>query len=179
LWRAYLTNLRHPFRLAKVAGKGVPAIGRLRTGRKEKQFRNLGEKERTRFNATISAHRVFGAVTYDLAEVRRVKTAVAGATVNDVMLTIVGGALYKYLEAKGETPERSLVRSLGAGPCMDNMGIIHPVTSYNGMIAVSFQACREMMPDPQFYEECLAESFGDLCAAVPVAGKKKTKRKTK
>lgn len=42
---------------------------------------------------------------------------------------------------------------------MDNMGIFHPFTSYNGMIAVSFQACSEMMPDPQFDEECLLESF--------------------
>ena len=109
LWRAYLANLRHPFRLARVVGKGIPAIGRLRSGRKEKKFRSLGEKERTRFNGEISAHRVFGAVTYDLAEVRRIKTVVEGATVNDVMLTIVGGALYKYLEAKGEAPERSLV----------------------------------------------------------------------
>ena len=65
-----------------------------------------------------------------------------------------------------------LVRSLGAGPCMDNMGIFHPVTSYNGMIAVSFQACREMLPDPEFYEECLRESFAELQAAVPGEGKK-------
>jgi diacylglycerol O-acyltransferase len=291
LWRAYLANLRHPFRLARIAGKSLPAVGRLRTGRKAKQFRDLGEKERTRFNGKISAHRVFGAVSYELAEVRRIKSAVEGATVNDVMLTIVGGALYKYLAAKGETPQQSLVTgapvnvrseeevgtggnvvsmlnitlrtdiadplqrlrtmheeasqskayhqamgarmltelsnslpshitvlafraasaagllasskpifntiitnvpgpqvplymggakmvsSLGAGPCMDNMGIFHPVTSYNGMIAVSFQACREMMPDPQFYEECLLESFGELSATVPVAGKKGAKRR--
>ena len=70
-----------------------------------------------------------------------------------------------------------LVSSLGAGPCMDNMGIFHPVTSYNGMISVSFQACREMMPDPQFYEECLLESFSELSEAVPVARKKRAKRR--
>jgi hypothetical protein len=64
-----------------------------------------------------------------------------------------------------------MVRSLGAGPCMDNLGIFHPVTSYDGMISVSFQACREMLPDPQFYEECLRESFEELCAAVPIKKK--------
>jgi WS/DGAT/MGAT family acyltransferase len=284
LWSAYRSNLRHPLRLAKVAAKSVPAFRNLRAGKKEKKFRDLGDKERTRFNAAVSAHRVFGAVNFDLGEVRRIKAAVAGATVNDAMLTIIGGALYKYLDAKGETPEKSLVTgapvnvrteaevgsggnvvsmmsialrsdihdplermralheeagqskayhnamgarmltdlsnslpshitvlafraasaagllastkptfntiitnvpgpqvplymggaklvgSLAAGPCMDNMGLFHPVTSYNGMIAVSFQACREMMPDPHFYEECLRESFAELAAAVPAAG---------
>ncbi|MFO7573091.1 MAG: zinc metallopeptidase, partial [Gaiellaceae bacterium] len=29
----------------------------------------------------------------------------------------------------------------GLGPCIDNMGLFHAVTSYNGQIAVSFQAC--------------------------------------
>ena len=65
LWRASLANLRHPFRLAKVVGKSAPAWRRLRVGEKEKKFRSLGEKERTRFNGPISPHRVFGAVNYD------------------------------------------------------------------------------------------------------------------
>ena len=62
---------------------------------------------------------------------------------------------------------------------MDNMGIFHPVTSYNGMISVSFQACREMMPDPQLYEQCLLESYAELCKAVPTPGKKKAKRRAR
>lgn len=67
-----------------------------------------------------------------------------------------------------------LVRNLGTGPCMDNMGLFHPVTSYDGMIEISFQSCREMMPDPQFYEQCLRDSFVELQHSVPVRKKRRT-----
>jgi hypothetical protein len=59
-----------------------------------------------------------------------------------------------------------VVRSYGLGPCLDNMGLFHAVTSYNGQIAVSFQACREMMPDPGFYEQCLYAAYGALQSKV-------------
>lgn len=59
-----------------------------------------------------------------------------------------------------------VVRSYGLGPCIDNMGLFHAVTSYDGQIAVSFQACRAMMPDPGFYEECLQRAYQELQAAA-------------
>jgi hypothetical protein len=46
------------------------------------------------------------------------------------------------------------------------MGLIHPIFSYCGEISVSFTSCREMLPDPEFYEECLEASYRDLCAAT-------------
>ncbi|CAN0598649.1 unnamed protein product [Laminaria digitata] len=46
------------------------------------------------------------------------------------------------------------------------MGLFHAVTSYDGQIAVSFQACRAMMPDPGFYEECLQRAYQELQAAA-------------
>jgi hypothetical protein len=36
---------------------------------------------------------------------KRMRRSVEGATINDVCLTIVGGAMYRYLEARGEAPE--------------------------------------------------------------------------
>jgi diacylglycerol O-acyltransferase len=72
-----------------------------------------------------------------------------------------------------------LVKSLGAGPCMDGLGLFHPVTSYNGEIAISFQACRELMPDPHFYEQCLRESFEAMRDQVPGAETAKRGRKAK
>jgi len=59
-----------------------------------------------------------------------------------------------------------LVRSFGAGPCVDGMGMFQVVTSYAGQIAISFQSCRDMMPDPGFYERCLADSFAELKQAA-------------
>src|SRR5690606_15662196 len=55
-----------------------------------------------------------------------------------------------------------------------NMGLFHAVTSYNGQIAVSFQACREMMPDPGFYEQCLYAAYAALQSEV--LGKPRAKK---
>lgn len=272
---------KQPFGLAKLLSQSVPAWRRVREGKKEKRFHALGEKEKTRFNDAVSPHRVFLAASFDLRDVVAIKRSVEGATVNDVMLSIVSGAMRRYLLDKAELPPKSLVagapvnvrtdeekgsggnvvsmmsislrtdvadpverlrlvhdeavnskaylnamgartltdwtnrmparvtalgfraaaatgliarskpvfntivtnvpgpqeplymsgarlvHSFGAGPCMDGMGIFHVVTSYGGEIAVSVQACRDMMPDPGFYESCLKESFAELKAAVP------------
>ena len=288
LWRAYKVNMWAPFRLARLLTEGIPAWRRVHEGVKAKKFRTLGDKERTRFNAAVSPHRVAGAADFDLGLIRKMKDAVPGATVNDVILSIVGGSLRNYLLDKGELPEGSLVagapvnvrksddaaaagnqvsmmvialrtdiagarerlqavhegavgskayheavgarlmtdmtqslpaelaalgvraalgsglmagmkpifntivtnvpgpqvplymggaqvvRSYGLGPCIDNMGLFHAVTSYNGQIAVSFQACREMMPDPGFYEQCLYAAYSALQAEV--LGKPKARK---
>jgi WS/DGAT/MGAT family acyltransferase len=243
---------------------------------------------RTRFSGPVTAHRVVDNRSFDLAEVRRIKSAVPGATINDAVLAVVAGALRRYLESKGELPSEPLVvmapisirsaeergsmgnrvsammlpiptniadpierlrvvqttteetkgmaaaipartltdfnefipwalaglaartaasfrmaetmapavntvvtnvpgpqvplymagakllKQFGMGPVTDGMGIIHPVFSYNGEIAISVTACREMMPDPAFYAECLQSSFDELAAATAAPAAKKT-----
>src|SRR5947209_5750665 len=64
---------------------------------------------KTRFNQTVSPHRVFEARFHDLADFKRIKARVAGSTVNDVALAYVGGALRHYLADHGELPDESLV----------------------------------------------------------------------
>jgi diacylglycerol O-acyltransferase / wax synthase len=54
----------------------------------------------TVFNAEIGPHRRFQMTQTDLADLKRVKDA-HGGTVNDVILSIVTGALGKYLRARG------------------------------------------------------------------------------
>jgi diacylglycerol O-acyltransferase len=68
----------------------------------------MGPVAATRFNASISPHRVWDLVRFELADIKRIKQAVPGTSVNDVALTIVGGGLRAYLEAKGELPKDSL-----------------------------------------------------------------------
>src|SRR5206468_805931 len=46
---------------------------------------------------------------FDLDEIKRIKNTVPGATVNDVMLTIVGGALRKYLTTHNALPTDPLI----------------------------------------------------------------------
>jgi len=280
LTRALGGSLGSPLRLARLVGRAVPAWQRAAEERRAQSYEAIGEVPRTRWNGTITAQRVVGGVVLDLAAIREVKKSVPGATVNDVILTVCGGALRRYLEAKGELPDASLiamapisvrtegqkgsagnrvstmsvavrsdvadpaerleavfrgtqsqkkineavgatlmtdasqflpgmlaglaarayarlglatrvnpicntvitnvpgpqvplysagarlVANYGMGPILDGMGLIHPIFSYCGEISVSFTSCREMLPDPEFYEECLQASYHELCAAT-------------
>jgi diacylglycerol O-acyltransferase / wax synthase len=61
----------------------------------------------TRFNKWPRARRVYADVTIPFAEIKAVKDA-TGRTVNEVFVTLCGGAIRRYLEEKGETPDRCL-----------------------------------------------------------------------
>ena len=64
---------------------------------------------RTRFNDAATPHRVFEARFHDLADFKRIKACVTSATINDVALAYVGGALRHYLDGHGELPDETLV----------------------------------------------------------------------
>ena len=74
-----------------------------------------------------------------------------------------------------------LIRVLATGPIIDQSGIFHTVFSFDGVLSIGFTACREMLPDPQFYTECIQASFDDLKKAAAekkkVTGKKAAKKK--
>ena len=284
LARATWNATARPFGFGQLALRTMPAFAKLNSefsSRRLRPERLPGEAPRTRFNGTVSPHRVVEGRSFDLGEIRRIKSAVEGATVNDVVLAVCGGALARYLRAKGELTERplgrhgadlrslrgregprrqprvghggrhrhptstiriarlrnvhqgaveskALVNAIGArlmtdysqfipsataglaarlysqlalanrtrpffntvitnvpgpqmplyvhgarlvtqygmGPVGDGIGLIHPVFSYCGRITIAVTACREMMPDPGFYAECLEESYGEMRAAT-------------
>jgi len=62
--------------------------------------------------------------------------------------------------------EARMVSLFGLGPVFDGMGLIHPVFSYSGRISIAVTACREQMPDPGFYADCLQDSFDTLYTAA-------------
>ncbi|MAG33107.1 MAG: wax ester/triacylglycerol synthase family O-acyltransferase [Deltaproteobacteria bacterium] len=108
--RAYMNALRKPRRFYNLARKMIGAQAQLRK-RAEDDGERAPAAERkvlTRFNEEISPHRVLDSVTLDFAELRAIKNTLPGATINDVMLAIVSGALRKYLESEGELPRASL-----------------------------------------------------------------------
>ncbi len=108
--RAQINNLAQPLRFAEVMSRAVPALGRLARGFSERQFdAPRTAPPRTRFNRRVSAHRVVEGRSFPLADVREMKSRVAGATVNDVVLAVCGGALRRYLDAKHELPDRPMV----------------------------------------------------------------------
>ncbi len=296
LARAYGNNLRQPFRFADVVVRSVPALAKTAAGLGRGDFKRPAggaRVPRTRFNNTVSAHRVFEGRVFDLDVVRDIKNRLPGATINDAILAVVGGAMRNYLQAKNELPGESLiamapisvrtqgesgsmgnqvsamsvelgthisdplgrlhfahesarnskeftnaigarqladyskfipsaltglaarlytglglansinpmynavvtnvpgpqvplystgarmVNQFGLGPIVDGMGLIHPILSYCGQITVSFTSDREMIPDPEFYGDCIDESFQELRAAALKRPAPKTASKAK
>lgn len=235
---------------------------------------------KTRFDDRISPHRVLAPFTFSLDDMAVVNAAVADATLNDVVLAVISGALRLYLRDKHELPEQSMyallplhvhhesdegvpghrvqlirvklmtdvedplerlasireetaeakalkpisaeemsdmqdvlpsaamtfaARTIGArlgpgkryrenhntvvsihpGPAqplylcgarlvgytamaalMDNLGLNHTATTYDGKLTIAPVCDRQMMPDPAFYYECLRASFDALRAAA-------------
>jgi WS/DGAT/MGAT family acyltransferase len=302
LVRSQINTLKQPFRFISVARNTVPGFAQTYSRLRKGELHRITDIPRTRFNDMVSPHRVFDAVSMSLAEIKAIKNAVPGATVNDVAIAIVGGALHAYLDAKDELPDASLVAmapinvrdpaekgtggnivsamavpirsdiadarerllavhegtveakaytnavgakvmtdytqfipstltaqaarlasswglmnrikplyncvitnvpgpqvpiyntgakmlsNFGTGPVMDGVGLFHVISSYCGEFSISATACRVMMPDPEFYRQCLLDSFTALRKATlkdtpvakkkaPAAGKKKPKLK--
>jgi len=244
---------------------------------------------KTILNKPVGPHRVFDAAEFPLEGFKDIKNAV-GVTVNDVALGIIGGALQRYLAAKGEAPaEGSLAAAMplnmrtrrgtteennqvgsvfaslhtditdpleriiaikqstenaklsgeasplvdalmlagvfspvisksvarfwsrnelsrhipmnistcisnvagpdfplycagakmvdyyGLGVLTSGMGIFHLVFSYSGKITLSVLADRDIMPDPEFYHDCLVAAYEELYAAAIKLGAGKPK----
>ncbi len=290
LARAYFDMWKKPGQVVDFVQQAVPAFLRIRRGYREERFHPLEDRQKTRFQGKISRHRVVDARKFDFEEVRAIKNTQQGATINDVMLTIVSGGLRKYLDSKGELPGQSLVTgcpidvrspeerasggnmvgfmnvslrsdivdpverlaaihresnsakayaealgprfavdltdvmpgnvlslairtaaatglseagvmfntvvtnvpgppyqlylcgaalvdSISLGPLLPNVGLFHVVYSAvqnkRGSMVLSFTACRDMLPDPAFYAECLQASYDELKAAALGGGAKR------
>jgi diacylglycerol O-acyltransferase len=275
--RAQMKAMVQPLKFAELLLRSVPAAGRGGPGRRQPPLQPPPTlPPRTRFNRVVSAHRVVEARQFALSDLRAIKNCVEGATVNDVVLAICGGALRHYLLAKQELPTQSLiamapvsvrssreqgalgnrvsamlvalgtecadprdrlatvrqssaaskalsgavgaklmtdytqfipsttaalaarlytelglaeqmnlpfncvvtnvpgprvplysagarlVTQYGMGPVFDGMGLMFPVFSYCGHVNIAVNACREMLPDPEFFAACLQASFDEL-----------------
>ena len=281
LSKATLNSVRNTARLVTGTARNTRDMGKyaLDILRKEIPMPDISAPK-TVLNRSVGPHRVFDAAEFPLDGFKDIKN-VAGATVNDVALGVIGGALKRYLEAKGETPEEGslaaaiplnmrtrrgsneennqvgsvfsslhtdindpverlkaintstneaklageaspLVDSLkiagvlspflskpaaafwsknhlsqhipvnistcisnvpgpnfplycagakmvdyyGLGVLTPGMGIFHLVFSYFGKITLSVLADRDIMPDPEFYHDCLVASYEELYAAA-------------
>jgi diacylglycerol O-acyltransferase / wax synthase len=109
--RAALNNATRPLRMARLSAASLPGIAeRMREQRARQNFDlpSMAPAPRTRFSGAVTTHRVVEARRFELAAAKRIKAAVPGATINDVAITVVGGALRRYLSEKGELPQEPL-----------------------------------------------------------------------
>ncbi|MCX2974922.1 wax ester/triacylglycerol synthase family O-acyltransferase [Halieaceae bacterium IMCC8485] len=93
-------------------------------------------------------------------------TGLAEASVmSNTIVTNVPGAPFQLYMCGAK-----LIDSISLGPLLPNVGLFQIVYSSvqdkKGTVTLSFTACRDMMPDPGFYAECLQQSFDELYAAT-------------
>jgi WS/DGAT/MGAT family acyltransferase len=96
--------VQHLPTLAKVVAK-------LATGGAAGFGRNLAFGPRTAFNRAIEPARSFATASLPLDRVKRIAAA-HDAKLNDVVLTIVGGALRRYLDAHSGIPAKPLIAAV-------------------------------------------------------------------
>jgi diacylglycerol O-acyltransferase len=111
--RGLLNNLAKPMKAFRLVGPTTSlvtnTIGRARSGT---AMAAPLTAPRTSFNGNIGGRRTIGYADISLDRIKEIRHAVEGATVNDVVLAISGGALRRYLEDRGELPESSLLASV-------------------------------------------------------------------
>ncbi len=113
LGRALVTNLTKPVAVARLLSPTTQLISRtVSRAREGTAMAAPFSAPRTSFNGTITGHRSIGLGRMSLDDVKLVKKSVSDTTVNDVVLTITGGALRSWLEERGELPETTLVASV-------------------------------------------------------------------
>ena len=98
---------------------------------------------KTILNKSVGPHRVFDAAEFPLEGFKDIKKA-TGVTVNDVALGVVGGALARYLEAKGKLPEEG---SLAAALPL-NMRTRRSTTDDNNQVGSVFASLHSDIKDP-------------------------------
>ncbi|CAA0093519.1 Putative diacyglycerol O-acyltransferase [Zhongshania aliphaticivorans] len=282
LGKAYLNLFKTPKQIKTMAGQVIKSRSNKIRSRFDSTSHIHDLKERIRFNADVSPQRVFGGLRIELSQLKHIKNVVKDATLNDVLLSIVSGAMRHYLSEKNEMPDgpltvmvpistrtkegvnadggnevaamnvkmcidiadplerlkgihsdavaskayadavgadmmSSMIESIPAGlmslgmraaaktglmskaptphtvvtnvpgpqfplyfcgaksslamglGCLaDGSGLFHTVASYNGYLSLTFLSCKEMMPDPDFYHQCINRSFKEHLEAADV-----------
>ena len=107
--RGMSNGVRSPVKVANTLFKYAPNI--VQSAKEQFMERHKQVKSSipsTRFNLETSPHRVFDSTTFELNDLRAIRGAVRGSTVNDMVLAVCSGALRKYLGHHKELPAQSL-----------------------------------------------------------------------
>lgn len=114
--RAIYNNVTSPLRLARPLANVLPAVGeKLLEVANNRMRQPLDEPAdtlavpKTRFNQKVSPQRVYTSTAFALDSIKPLRRPVEGSTLNDVVVSVIGGALRKYLQHHDELPDESLV----------------------------------------------------------------------
>lgn len=110
--RGLLANVTRPFGIVKLVAPSTNLVAKtLRRAREGTAMAAPFTAPRTSFNGTITGHRSVAFADMSLDAIKEIKKA-TGTTVNDVVLAVSGGALRRYLDARGELPGSSLIATV-------------------------------------------------------------------
>ena len=104
--------------------QGIRSVVCYRRAEKPDVPRPVLDAPRTSFNHALTPRRSFATCTLPLADIKAVRTAHPGVTLNDVVLAVVGGALRAWLDERGEHPSGSLMA--GVPTATDTGGAADP-----------------------------------------------------
>jgi diacylglycerol O-acyltransferase / wax synthase len=110
LMRTWMNSITQPVRFAKTLAQTVPGAARLirEVAGGDVSLKGAKMAPQTVLNGKVGPHRVWDGTVFQLADIRAIKDRIEGATVNDVILTIIGGGLRKYLLGRKNLPTDSL-----------------------------------------------------------------------
>ncbi len=110
--RGMLTQITRPLSVPRLIAPSTQLIaGSLSRARKGTAMAAPFSAPRTSFNGTITGRRVIGFGPMSLKDIKDIKKT-TGATVNDVVMTVTGGALRSYLADRGELPDNPLLATV-------------------------------------------------------------------
>ena len=144
LSRASVNSVKNTLQLVRGTAKNTLAIGKYALDIRRKQIPAPDvSAPKTILNRAVGPHRVFDAAEFPLDGFKQIKNA-AGVTLNDVALGVIGGALQRYLQSRGEAPaEGSLAAAIPL-----NMRTRRDMTEDNNQVGSVFAALHTDISDP-------------------------------
>ncbi|MEZ5436142.1 MAG: wax ester/triacylglycerol synthase family O-acyltransferase [Pseudomonadales bacterium] len=111
LANAALNNLYKSGNIIRMVGRVFGMYSTIMRGLEAREIKQL-HKNKTRFNGVVSPRRVVDRINIPLDAIHEIRKSVHGVTVTDIALSVIGGGLRRYLQAKAEMPEDSLVAAV-------------------------------------------------------------------
>jgi len=144
LSRASVNGVKNTLQLVRGTARNTLAIGKYALGVARKQIPAPDvSAPKTIFNRPVGPHRVFDAAEFPLEAFKEIKNA-TGVTLNDVALGIIGGAMLRYLQGRGEAPaEGSLAAAIPL-----NMRTRRDMTDDNNQVGSVFASLHTEITDP-------------------------------